>query len=57
LMDAKNAHFVFLISGRTKSDQTSVPVMQGTHLRPGQLVRQLVETVHGTGHYSGRLFN
>jgi hypothetical protein len=47
LTDAKNTHFVFVISGRTMSDQTSgakfgvpcVPVMQGAHLCPGQWVR------------------
>jgi hypothetical protein len=65
LTDVKNAHFVFVISGRTKGDQTSgakfgvpcVPVTQGTHLRPGRWVRRVVEAIHGTGRRSGRLFN
>jgi hypothetical protein len=42
LSDAKNAHFIFVISGWTKPDQSSrakfgvpcCPIMKGTHLRP-----------------------
>jgi hypothetical protein len=65
LLDEKNAHFVYVISGRTNGDQTSgakfgipcVPITHGTHLRPGRWVTRLVETIHGTGRHSGRAFN
>jgi hypothetical protein len=65
LTDVKNAHFVFVISGRTKGDQMSgakfgvpcVPVTQGTPLRPGRWVKRLVNAIHGTGRHLGRLFN
>jgi hypothetical protein len=65
LLDSKNAHFKFVISGRTKGDQTSgakfgvpcVPVTEGTHLRPGRWVKRLIEIIHGKGRRSGRLFN
>jgi hypothetical protein len=65
LLDSKNAHFKFIISGRTKGDQTSgakfgvpcVPVTEGTHLRPGRWVKRLIEIIHGKGRRSGRLFN
>jgi hypothetical protein len=65
LNDAKNAHFTFVISGRTKSDQSSgakfgvpcCPVTEGTHLRPGRWVRRLVDVIHGKGRRTGRLFN
>jgi hypothetical protein len=65
LMDAKKAHFVFVISGRTKGDQTlgakfsvhCLPVTHGTHLCPGCWAKRLVETIRGTGHHSGRLFS
>jgi hypothetical protein len=61
----KDAHFVFVISGRTKGNQTSgakfgvpcVPVTEGTHLRPGRWVKRLVEAIHGKGRRTGRLFN
>jgi hypothetical protein len=63
--DAKNAHFVYVISGRTKGDQTSgakfgvpcCPVTEGTHLRPGRWVKRLVDVIHAKGRHSGRLFN
>jgi hypothetical protein len=65
LNDAKNAHFVFVISGRTKSDQSSgakfgvpcCPVTEGTHLRPGRWIKRLVDIIHGKGRRTGRLFN
>jgi hypothetical protein len=65
LGDQKNAHFVYVISGRTKGDQTSgakfgvpcCPVTAGTHLRPGRWVKRLVDVIHAKGRYSGRLFN
>jgi hypothetical protein len=65
LGDPKDAHFVFVISGRTKGDQVSgakfgvpcVPVTKGTHLRPGRWVKRLVTAIHGQGRRNGRLFN
>jgi hypothetical protein len=65
LTDVKQAHFVFVISGRTKGDQTSgakfgvpcIPVTLGTHLQPGRWFKRLVETIHGTGWRPGRLFS
>jgi hypothetical protein len=65
LADPKNAHFGFVISGRTKGDQKSgakfgvpcVTVTEGTHLRPGRWVKRLVEIIHGKGRRTGRLFN
>jgi hypothetical protein len=63
--DAKNAHFVFVVSGRTKANQLTgakfgvpcAPVTEGTHLRPGRWIKRLVECIHGTGRRSGRLFS
>jgi hypothetical protein len=65
LADPRDAHFVFVISGRTKGDQTSgakfgvpcVSVTDGTHLRPGRWVKRLVEFIHSRGRRTGRLFN
>jgi hypothetical protein len=54
LTDEKYAHFVFVISVRTKGDQTSGA---GTHLRPGCWVKRLVETIHTGGRHSGQLFS
>jgi hypothetical protein len=60
----KDAHFLFVILGRTKNNQTSgatfgVPcalVTNGTHLRPGRWVKRLVNLIHASGRRSGRLF-
>jgi hypothetical protein len=65
LHDEKNPHFVYVISGRTKGDQTSgakfgvpcCPITEGTHLRPGRWVKRLVDVIHGKGRRSGRLFS
>jgi hypothetical protein len=65
LVDVKNAHFVYVISGRTKGDQTSgakfgipcCPITEGTHLRPGRWVKRLVDVIHAKGRRTGRLFN
>jgi hypothetical protein len=62
--DAKNARFLFVVSGRTKANQLSsakfgvpsAPVTEGTHLRPGRWVKRLVEVIHATGRRGGRLF-
>ncbi len=61
----KDAHFFFVIAGRTKGDQCSgaklgvpcVTVTEGTHLRPGRWVKRLVEIIHKEDRRSGRLFN
>ena len=65
LTDVKNAHFVFVVSGRTKANQITraklgvpcAPVTEGTHLRPGRWIKRLVECIQGTGRRSGRLFS
>lgn len=65
LDDAVNAHFKFILLGRTKGNQLSgakfgvpcVPVTAGTHLRPGRWVNRLVDTLHSQGRRSGRLFS
>ena len=65
LEDATNAHFVFVILGRTKGNRMSgaqfgipcAPITQGTHLRPGRWIKRLVENLHGSGRRSGRLFS
>jgi hypothetical protein len=62
---SKDAHFVFVIAGRTKGDQSSgaklgvpcVGVTEGTNLRPGRWVKRLVEIIHTEDRRSGRLFN
>ena len=59
-----NAHFKFILLGRTKGNQLSgakfgvpcVPVMSGTNLRPGRWIKRLVTTLHGMGRRSGRSF-
>jgi hypothetical protein len=64
LDDAKDAHFVFVVLGRTKGNCLSgakfrvpcVPVTQGTHLRPGCWIKRLVKNLHTSGKRSGRLF-
>jgi hypothetical protein len=60
---AKNAHFLFVILGRTKGNQMSGAVfaipcapVEGTHLRPGRWVNRLVEIIHSSGRRTGRLF-
>jgi hypothetical protein len=61
---AKNAHFLFVILGRTKGNQMSgavfaipcAPVTEGTHLRPGRWVKRLVGIIHSSGRRTGRLF-
>jgi hypothetical protein len=63
--DVKHAHFLFVVSGRTKANQLSgakfgvpcAPVTEGTHLRPGRWVKRLVEVVQGSGRVGGRLFS
>jgi hypothetical protein len=65
MTDVKNAHFVFVVSGRTKANQTTgakfglpcAPVTEGTHLRPGRWVKGLVENMQGSGCRGGRLFS
>jgi hypothetical protein len=65
LNDAVNAHFKFILLGRTKGNQLSgatfgvpcVLVTKGTHLRPGRWVKRLVETLHVLGRRSGHLFS
>jgi hypothetical protein len=65
LDDEVNAHFKFIVLGRTKGNQLSgakfgvpcVPVTAGTHLRPGRWIKRLVETLHGMGRRTGRLFS
>jgi hypothetical protein len=65
LNDAVNAHFKFMILGRTKGNHLSgakfgvpcVPVTTGTNLRPGRWVKRLIEKLHGSGRHSGRLFS
>jgi hypothetical protein len=62
--DAKDAHFVFVVSGRTKANQKTgakfgvpcVPITEGTHLRPGRWVKRLVNMINGRGRRGGRLF-
>jgi hypothetical protein len=64
LEDEVNPHFKFILLGRTKGNQLSgakfgvpcVPVTKGTNIRPGRWVKRLVETLHGMGRRSGRLF-
>jgi hypothetical protein len=64
MTDAKNAHFVFVVTGRNKSNQKAgarfgvpcTPITEDTHLRPGRWVKRLVEVIHGTGRRGGRLF-
>ena len=61
---SKNAHFVFVITGRTKGDQSSgaklgvpcVGVTEGTNLRPGRWIKRLVKVIHKSRR-TGRLFN
>jgi hypothetical protein len=61
----KNAHFIFIILGRTKGNQMSgatfaipcAPVTEGTHLRPGCWVKHLVDLLHISGRRTGRLFS
>jgi hypothetical protein len=61
----KDAHFLFVILGRTKGNQLSgasfgvpwAPVTQGTHLRPGRWVKRLVDNLHVSGKRTGRLFS
>jgi hypothetical protein len=63
--NVKHAHFLFVVSGRTKANQLSgaklgvpsAPVTEGTHLRPGRWVKRLVEVVQGSGRVGGRLFS
>jgi hypothetical protein len=63
--DAKNAHFLFVVSGRTKANQLSgakfgvpsAPVTKGTHLRPGCWVKRLVEVIQASGRQGGRPFS
>jgi hypothetical protein len=63
--DVKHAHFLFVVSGRTKANQLSgakfgvlsAPVTEGTHLRPGRWVKLLVEVVQGSGRVGGKLFS
>jgi hypothetical protein len=65
LHDEKDAHFLFVILGRTKGNQDSgakfavpcAPVTKGTHLRPGRWVKRLVDNIHGSGRRTGRLFS
>jgi hypothetical protein len=60
----KDAHFLFVILGRTKGNQVSgatfgipcAPITEGTHLRPGRWVKRLVNNLHASGKRSGRLF-
>jgi hypothetical protein len=62
---AKNAHFQFVILGRTKGNKMSgavfaiprAPVTEGTHLRSGRWVNRLVELIHISGRRTGRLFS
>jgi hypothetical protein len=64
ITSAKNAHFLFVIIGRTKGNQMSgvvfaipcAPVTEGTHLRPGRWVKRLVEIIHSSGQRTGQLF-
>lgn len=59
-----NAHFKFIILGQTKGNQLSgakfgvpcVPTTAGTTLRPGRWIKRLINTLHGMGRHSGRLF-
>ena len=61
---SKNAHFVFVITGRTKGDQSSgaklgvpcVGVTEGTNLRPGRWIKRLVKVIHKSRR-TGILFN
>jgi hypothetical protein len=63
--DEKNAHFTFVVSGRTKANQKTgakfgvpcAPITEGTHLRPGRWVKRLVVVIHGTKRRGGRLFS
>jgi hypothetical protein len=63
--DAVNAHFKFILLGRTKGNQLSgvkfrvpcVPVTVGTHLRPGRWIKRLITSLHSAGRRSGRLFS
>jgi hypothetical protein len=63
--DDVNAHFKFMVLGHSKGNQLSgakfgvpcVPVTSGTNLKPGRWVKRLVETLHGLGRRSGRLFS
>ena len=65
LNDEVNAHFKFIVLGRTKGNQLSgakfgvpcVPVTAGTHLRPERWVKRLVNTLHSMGKQLGRLFS
>jgi hypothetical protein len=65
LLDVRQAHFVYVSSGRTKGDLMlqakfgipCVPITHWTHLWPGQWVKPLVKTLHWTGQHSVRLFN
>jgi hypothetical protein len=62
--NANDAHFLFVILGRTKGNQLTgatfaipfAPITEGTHLRPGRWVKQLVDVLHATGKGHGRLF-
>jgi hypothetical protein len=62
--DEKNAHFLFVILGRTKGNQLSgakfavpcAPITEGTHLRPGRWVKRLVDLLQVFGRKTGRLF-
>jgi hypothetical protein len=65
LDNAVNAHFKFIVLGRTKGNQLSgakfgvpcVPATSGTNLRPGCWIKRLVATLHWMGRQSGRLFS
>jgi hypothetical protein len=65
MKDAKHTYFVFVVTGRMKSNQKTyakfgvpcAPVTKGTHLRPRCWVKHLVDIVHGSGHQGGMLFS
>jgi hypothetical protein len=65
LDDEVNAHFKFIVLGRSKGNQLSgakfgvpcVPVTEGTHLRTERWVKCLTKTLRGLGRRSGRVFS